>query len=382
MTERLIDAFEKREPYRHPLRGRILAHRVIAKLMIGTSLVLPLHLWNVHNINENIEVAENARINVDIRGEALDEENGDKAIVFINGFGTYDANNLVETFGEGFQEYIQDGQLWSVNYGNAPLSISEIAERIITLTEKMGVTRVDLVGYSAGGDVAVAVNDEIRATSSIDVPLIMGISTPDGTDNLRKEIQDATRNYLELLGKAPILAYYDPARFIGEAMLRQPLYMNDDETINIESFITTMDAILDDLGRKKFPSTKLLYDQYQAIENIDLEELINNITTKYEPNLLNPTLVYIGTGKGGYDYMVDDKTSGANFCKYAADAGLGCLLVNSPNAVHTKPEQSAEEYMQTFAEISPELQQMMAQEQNRYIRLTMPIPLNGVNIVR
>lgn len=340
---------------------------------------MPLHTWNVHNINENIEIAENARINIDQRGEALDPDNNNKATIFINGFGTYDANNLVHVFGEGFQEHIQDSQLWSVNYGNAPLSIDAIASRIITMTEKYDVQEINLVGYSAGGEVAVAVNDEIRATSSIEVPLIMGISTPDGSENLREEIKDMVQTYLEILGQVPLLAYYDPARFIGEAMLRQANYTNDDGGIDIVKFNETMAKIFEDLGRKKFPSTKLLYDQIQAIENIDLEDLISDMTDKYSPSLLNPTLAYIGTGEGGYDSMVDDKTSGDNFCRYALNAGLNCIIANSPNAVHTKPEESAEEYRQTFAEIGPHLQQMMAQERHMFNLLNQPIPHHGPN---
>jgi len=379
MKERLTESFEKRQVRANPDRWKHFGHKALSAVTIGSSIITPINILSIENINENIEAVENGRIDVSVILEAIDQSNNDKAVVFINGFNTNDADKMSRDLGPGYQQYIQDAQVLSLSYGNAPLSTQGIAEEIVQMTIDMNINEVSLMGYSGGGNIAHDVNRLIRRMSDVEIPYTLNISTANGLDGLRDATKEQIEFYSEVISHFPMLVYYDPARIIGELMIRQSHFTNDDGGYDPEKFFKVLGDINDDINDPDYAKTSLAYDQLQAIENIDIQEAINESAEQGQYGL-QTVYGYIGTGKGGYDYVVNDKKSGKEICGYAEEAGVHCVIQNTPNAVHTMPQLTIEEYNQTFKQMGEVLQSLAAQERRVFEQRNHPITQSDLPI--
>lgn len=338
-------AYERRrQKRRHAALNRTLA--TIALLAAGTSAY-------VHDVEENKTVQAEASIAIQVEGQALDETNNDNALIFIDGFGSYNANTLTNYMSKAIQPVI-DGQLWSVDYNNAPLETIDIAKNIIETALKQNVTSISLVGYSAGGDVAMQVQEEIHQASDLDIESITLISTPDGAQALRP----ARRDEIDLVEKfawIPGIQYSTPLRFLGELAFRADRYNTGPPIDRFQHFVSTATHINDSLNRNKLPGTWLMFDQMLAIEHADLEKRISTMEDIPEDQI-RPVIIYLGTAKPGYDYMVNDDKSSDDIGSYADKANIPFLSYDVPGAVHARIDIANDQYIKTLGDAATDIQ--------------------------
>jgi|GEM_PF-678755 len=315
------------------------------------------------DVHANMELQANASIGISVLGDAHEKSDASNALVFVDGFGSYDSISLTNSLGKAYQPTV-DGQLWSVNYNNAILNRTAIADKIVETAEARGVTSVSLVGYSAGGAISAELVQELTK-KNIDINLIAFNSTPNGAGGLRSERQNEI-GLVEKIKHIPGAQYSTPLRFLGEMAFRSGAYTAplDGDSLpentqtfgqNIAHFFDTAGNVRRDMRENKMPGTWLMFDQVLAIENANIKDRIEELGDLPDTKI-HPTIVYLGTGAPGYDYMVDDKKSAAEIGQYAADAGLPFYTAEVPGAIHSRPDLTVDAYVKTLTSMQDSIQ--------------------------
>ena len=290
----------------------------------------------------------------------LDPENNDKAIVFFDGFRSNNADELVLYRGEGLQNVL-DGQLWSVGYNNANLQPNTIGENIISLADEQGVDTLYFYGESAGGTIEMEAQAYVAEHSDITIAAHILNSVPDGAAGLRKARQDEIKT-VETLSVIPGAKYSSVVRFLGEMAFRSESFYKDGE-FNIDKAFSTTGEVIDVLQGDKVAGSWLMFDQLMAIEDADIQGHINKIG-ELPPEIQRPVVIYIGTAKPGFDYIVNDKLSAENIEQYALDANVPFIHLRVPGAVHSLPGVKVESFNTTLADAKNEIQKTIATEEN------------------
>ena len=298
------------------------------------------------DVRANQEIQATSTASVRVLDGALDEVHNNNAIVFIDGFGTNNADILTKYMGRAVQPVI-DGQLWSVDYNNAALSYDDIAESVIDTAGRRGVTSISFVGYSAGCPVSMQTNEKVAELSNLTVESIFMVSCPDGAQGLRQARQDEI-DLAERFKWIPGAQYSTPIRFMGELAMRSGSFTHGEDMYdNVQNFSETATRVKEAFDNNKLPGTWLMFDQLFAIENANINDRISNIAKQPDTDV-RPTIVYVGTAKPGYDYMVDDKYSSDNIGKYTDAADIPYFIENVPGAVHTRIDLANDEYILTL----------------------------------
>jgi len=331
--------------------------RVAPALLAITAIGLSAYSADVYS---NMKVQKEASIDVEVISEALDPDTNNSAIVFLDGFGTYDADYLTRQMSDVAHEIVE-GETWSVSYGNAPLNPRNIINDIIPLAEQRGITHVNLVGYSAGGIIGTQVAEGLIESSDLQVDTIGLISTPNGYDGLRK-YQQKEMGMASWVSDIPGAVYSTPVRFIGEMYFRRDRYTEANLLQNVSNFFEVTGQVSEDLNKEKLPGTWLLVDQTLAISNAHFEENLETISKAK----VKPVIYYLGTAKPGYDYMVDNKKSSNEICSLARKVMIECLIDNVPGAVHSLPAKAHKEYLETAQRIAPSVHDALERSLLRY----------------
>lgn len=300
------------------------------------------------DVQRNIEVQQEAEIDIQRLYEPLDSANQNTAIITIDGFGSYNANTVAKYLGPVAQEFM-DGQIWSVEYGNAVLESEAITEKVVELAKAYNVDTVGILGYSAGGNVGARVADELLHKTDLEVPLILAVSTPSGVDGLR-ELQLKEIEVAQTIEHIPGATHSSFVRYIGEMYFRRDRYDEGNLWERAIDAVGIHNWVIEDLQKDTLPGTWLLIDQVNVITNSRLEERFASIGEATDK--IPPTVVYLGTAEPGYDYVVNDDLSGANICRYARQSGLNCYNYAVPGAVHTRPDLANDSYLQTAKQIA------------------------------
>jgi len=315
--------------------------------LAGFALLLaaqPIAIYGA-DILYNYQVEAESSVDIDIRGEAIDESNNNSALIFFNGFGTNNASVPVKYVGPAMQDII-DGQLWSVDYGNAPLNAVDITRHILEEAEKQNVTRVSLIGYSAGGIIAIEVAKQLTAESSLSVELITAISTPDGIDGLQQDKQEEM-SLTETIALIPGATHSTHLRYVGEMFARQEQFTQGTAIDNITDFNRVSNHVLTALKDNRLPQTWLLVDQALAIANADLSSDISSVRSNTRTTRPLPVMLYLSSPGSG---MVNDSLSAESICNYAAQNNIECYTYEAPGAIHSRIDLGEESYNEALAQ--------------------------------
>lgn len=334
-----IDRLHRRDTLR-------TASHLAMTALLGVTPFVSVYAQDVYR---NMEVQANARIDIDRLYEPIDPANNNVAIVSIDGFGSYDARTVAKYLGPAAQEFL-DGQIWSVQYGNAPLDAQTITDKIIELADAYNVDTIALLGYSAGGVLGARIAEQLMKQTELDVPLLMQVSTPDGAEGLRRlQLQEIEAS--QTIEKIPGATYSSFVRYIGEMYFRRDRYDNGSPVEILSDALTVHQAVMKDLQKETLPGTWLLTDQVNVITSAHIEDRFASMADIEGET--PPVVVYLGTAEPGYDYVVNDKLSGSNICGYAHQHDMTCIRHNVPGAVHTRPDLANEAYLQTAELIGP-----------------------------
>lgn len=316
------------------------------------------------DVEDNQERQASSEAVVSVHEAPLNPKNDSSAIVFFNGFGTYDADSIAGTFGPGLKQTI-DGESWSISYGNAPLNSARLAEKIELMAEERNIDTIDIVGYSAGGVIGIDTAAELSDNPDLTIRSITTVSTPDGIDGLRPH-QRKELEFADTLGSIPGAKYSTAVRLAGEVYFMRDRFDSGNPIERIHDFGKTALFATENLQRPKFPGTWLLVDQALAIAEADIASNLELIKENYKTTKPNPTLMYIGTAEPGRDYMVNNEQSSQNICAYARTNAMPCSVHDVPGAIHTMPEKTPEEYTQTFIAAADDLAAGIESAQLRY----------------
>ncbi len=289
-----------------------------------------------------------SQISVDVHADPLDAEHAHTAVVFFDGFGSYDSDHLADTLAPGLK-HVLDGESWSVSYGNAPLASQEIGEAVVGLARERNKRELDLVGYSMGGIIALEAAAEITSHPDLTVRSITLVSTPDGLDGLRPH-QRAELDFAESFAQLPSAQYSTALRFIGEVYFMRDRYTSGPPGERAIEFVKAMGQARQNISGPKTPGTWLLIDQAFATASADLSRELQRVAENVGTGRPMPSILYLGTGAPGRDYMVDDDTSSKRLCGYAARHGIYCFARQVPGAIHTRPEYTVDAYEKTLAD--------------------------------
>lgn len=346
-SQQSIDRLHRRDTLR-------TASHLAMTALLGVTPFVSVYAQDVY---QNMEVQANAKIDVERLYEPLDPDNSNVAIVALHGFGNYDSKEVAKYLGPAAQIF-QDGQRWSVKYGNAFLEEQAITEKIIELSKAYNVDTISLLGYSGGGAISMRVAEQLMRQADLDVSLIIATSTPDGAKGLRQLQRDEIEvsQAIELI---PGAKYSSFVRYIGEMYFRRDQYDSGSPIEQLSDAFTVHQSVLEDLQKKDMPGTWLLTDQVNAITSAHIEDRIESMATMEGET--PPVVVYLGTAEPGYDYVVNDKLSGSNICGYAHEHDMTCIRYNVPGAVHTRPDLANDAYLQTAEAIGPMVRHALLQ---------------------
>lgn len=356
--DKSVDELAYAEKFRRRHTRRLLGAQA---LILATTTAIAVY-WG--DVQENKEVQSSATASIDVHQAPLNPDNNTSALIFFNGFGTYDADEIADTLSPGLKQHL-DGESWSVSYGNAPLNTQKIARHIIDLAEERNISTIDIVGYSAGGVIGIDTAAELASEEGVTIRSITTVSTPDGIQGLRphqrKELESA-----EILAAIPGAQYSTAVRFGGEVYFMRNRFDEGGLVTRINDFGKTALQAMDNLSRPNIPGTWLLVDQALAIADSDIEANLKKITEQYSDGRPLPSLLYLGTGDPGRDYMVDDDLSSSKICRYARLSKMICHAYDVPGAIHTMPAKTADAYTQTLEEAGSTLAQSIERSEHRY----------------
>lgn len=350
-----------RERRRFTWKSRLGRYGTIAAIGLG---VIASHYSA--DVNANISMESQSAARILERGAPLDESADDSALVFLTGVGTNNADTFAKYQRVAFQQVV-DGYVWSVDYDNAALDPEAIGEAIREKAQRDGVSRVSIIGRSAGGIVGTQVVEYLLQHSSLTIDLLALESVPDGLDGVRPDNIRSMEiaEYLTLIPGAQHSTYL---RVGLELWLRKAQYGLDPV-----KFAHTFTEVNDSVAEGRLPGSWLVVDQVLAISNARLEQRLAAIG-EAGADRQRPVVLYLGTAAPGYDTQVNDLVSGRNICGYAEEAGLHCLDYDVPGAVHSRPEVATDAYERITAFAAPVIERWIAEDAARLSLQRFAIP--------
>lgn len=341
-TEYQLQYLRRRERTRRRM-GRVGFVATSIGVLVGTAYWADV----AHNIQEEKE----AEPGIYILADPLDEENNHKATIILDGFNTMNANSYTREIGESIQQYA-DGELWSVDYNNAPLNGKTIFESAFELAEKRGITSISVATYSMGDIPGVEVATDFYVSSPLPVEKISITAGPSDVEGLQPYRQwelDFAKNVAEKIPGATHSTFW---RYVAELYFYKDYYIKDDG-FNIGTFMKVGGSILKHFWEGDYTSNSFLLSQIDAMNSSDIKQNLEEIGEASDPESedyngkLPPIVMYFGTGKGGYDAMVNNKYSSEKICEYAETSGMPCFQYYVPGAVHSEYYRSVKEYLST-----------------------------------
>ncbi len=314
------------------------------------------------DVRANQEIQAEASINIQIASPALDPANNHKALIFFNGLGTDNAEAITKFTGHSLQP-ILDGQRWSIGYNNAPLEKTVFAKKLIEAAHEQNADTFIFVGRSAGGNIIMQAQEEVRKYSSITIEAIVLDSTPVDIEALRPARQEEIA-IAHTIARIPGAEYSSAVRSIGEMASRIDSYNFGTPWQRIENFATTYTHVNESIDNNKLPGMWLMFGQLLAIQDTDFESRMENIA-KLPKSVVRPTMLYLHTAEPGVDPVVDTEKSSKAIAAFAHKYGIPFLDYGINGAVHTHPEIAVDAYAQTLTKAKVTILSTIAAEAAR-----------------
>ena len=366
--KKLLKKLEKKNRWRHKLA-----------LRVGAAAIAVSTITNAYwaDVQSNRTEQDAAEISLNVIASPLNEINSNKATVFIDGFNSFDADFLAGNMGPAVQQ-VADGELWSLSYNNAVLSRGKIYKTIIELAEERNIDSISIVGYSMGGIIGTEAASDIVKNTTLPVNSLIMVSTPDGSEGVRP-YQKEELSFMQWLSEwVPGAIDSSWFRFAGEVYFYRDNYLKGDYKDwstdfsyntglvenNIESFFRTFDSASERLNDPRATSLQLLSQQVYKVDRFNMLNELKTIADQRDEKQM-PVLLYLGTGKPGYDTVVNDELSSADFAEYTKETNIDYLSFLVPGAIHSHYFDTPEEYLHTFNEASIPMTQNLESEINR-----------------
>lgn len=349
---------------RHDQEGALRRRRAMMMTLSKVALVTSGLFLAAHtDIQVNKDIQETAQVQIDVRSDPETEHDTGHAIVVFAGYGSVNATIDAANIGDAFQEAL-GGEVWSVDYNNARIDPSQIAETISATAEARGIETISLVGRSAGGITAAETLVELnKHPRSFTTQALAFVSTPYGYQGLRQDKQRLI-DLTSVLEVVPDLAYSTPLRFMGEVAIRHTDYDSGTLTERMADFLETLKSVAQAMDNGYVPGVWLRADQLLTIQQADLQSTLASIGQDWSE--VPPTIMYFGTERPGFDDTVNDAASAEKIGEFAQVAQLQFLDYYVPNAVHNRPDSATDEYRLTLQSAQPQMMASFDQNQRTY----------------
>jgi len=302
------------------------------------------------DVRANQAIEAEADIEINYMGEALDPINNDKAILFLTGFNTMNADYLTQSIGKYVQS-VADGKKYSGNYNNANLDPKMIGQTFIKTLEASGdnVKTVRIVTESAGNGIGLHAAEYIQEHSDLTIDLFVMIAGPDGVETLVPARQEEIA-LVKQLAWIPGITYSTPLRYLVEMGFRSENYDEGTPLERAKNFITTSNIAIKAIGSHALTSTQLMSEQALSVETADIEASINNLDG-------HTTMVYLAIDK---DTVVRTQEASESIRGYAENNNIPYFKQTLPNAIHAMSGLSKKDYAKAFTNIKDEVQDSIA----------------------
>ena len=344
--DKKLARIEKRIEKRSKKRSRVMLK--IGATGLALNGILAAYQLDVAH---NMEQSRLSHPTISTIEDAQDSVDADSAIYFAAGFDTNDGEVFGKRVGGAYQQ-ITPGSTESINYEEAPLEPSEIAEQIILDAEQKHLTHISIAGNSMGGIIAVKTAEYIIEHSELVIDALYLNSTPDGTDGLRPSTESSMATMTRVMEFIPNAKYSKLARYVLTMGQSSGTYLGADNPLDfVGKFQAASHRAVTAISEKRQPGAWLAVDQAAAITHADLQDAINHIgELRGEKHM--PVIIYTGAEDPSDDKVVDIPKSSTSICSYATEAGLSCLFVPVPGAIHTSYLFDSEQYKKALATAS------------------------------
>jgi hypothetical protein len=336
-----------------------LAHRLRRGAKLAGVCLAATALVSHYSIDVTINRAHEEAASIQITEHKTDENaTNELATIFSDGYGSMNATVLARKFGSVVQN-VDGGLVKSADFGDAPISIRNLAQEVIEDANEDGSTVRNFFGFSAGG----LINLEAASTiindpdSNLRIKTIYLAGTPNGPESLAPD-QVENIALLNFLAEQGDNEYSSVLRF-GISMASD---YEQYEGKGITGFFDTWNSNMEQIRNRSEPGVRQLDDQALLIMNADVSKTLEEIGSMRGQKQM-PVIVYLA---GTNDTTVDNDTASESICKAAEEAGIQCLILVVPGAIHSVYNTNVDTYREVLIEAKDDIQALVESE-DRYL---------------
>jgi len=293
------------------------------------------------DVARNYSEEQSAVPDIKVIAQPADSKNAHKATVILDGFNRVNADAYALTMTDFIQHYA-DGELWSIQYNNAPLNGETLYKSVLDLAEKRNITTVSIATYSMGDGPGLEVATDIFTDSPLELETVSINLGPDGYEGVRPQMQ-SEHDFANFIATwVPSLAYSTFGRYGLEYWFYRDTFMKDG--FDFHKFLRLKNQIEHRFSNGEYTTNSFLLSQINALSHSRIKENIETIGKNPKKKKL-PNFIYFGVGEGGYDSIVDVDYSMKKIGSYVTKAGMRYFTHEVPGVAHAEYYRSVDEYM-------------------------------------
>lgn len=312
-----------------------------------------------YNIDVAINRAHEDAASIQLTEHVTEEvTTANAATIYSDGYGSMNATVLARKFGSAVQQ-VTEGTTKSADFGDAPISIPNLAKEIIEDAAADNSTVRNFFGFSAGGLINLETVSRIiqNPDSNLRIKTMYMAGTPSGPESLAAD-QVENIALLNFLAEQGDNEYSSVLRFGISMASDYPQYEHE----GIGGFIDTWISNSEQIRNRAEPGVRQLDDQALLIMNADIQKTLQEIGSMRGQKQM-PVIVYLA---GDADTTVDNDIASKAVCEAAENAGIQCLILVVPGAIHSVYNTSIETYRDVLANAEGTINSLVESEDRLY----------------
>jgi len=316
--------------------------RGVAKAAFGVmALTVPISSYWTNDVLPAREDLAREHSTIEHISPAKGPGDADLATIELVGLGNVDAATTAET------ENVY-GQVWAVRYSNRGIDTHEIADMIEHEAEENGVDRLNLVGHSMGGIVALEVARYIHDESDIDVLSVVLDCTPIDLDAVRPDVRTQGEEMARWISEIPGARESRTLRTLVEISARRERFMEGntwaDPSFDFDKFEEVVGEVMrDKILSDDAASNGLIEVQFAIITDSaarsSLKALANEKGDKF-----SPVIILIRPRNGNNDTVVDVDYTQRVLEDESKRNKSELVVISLDDTGHANPNQSPDSY--------------------------------------
>ena len=215
------------------------------------------------------------------------------------------------------------------------LNTKTMAQKIIDLAKLLGKKRVNAVGESMGGIIAIETMVEVLETSELEVPFIVLDSTPSSIDSVWPEKLGFIDWVTWVMSAVPGIEYSKDASFVGQYLAHVWSHFSEFSQQNLFENAGDAYRLYKDVNSPGAASLQLIQTEYNAIVAANMPDSLQRLGKL--PTRAKPILVLFQPADVTADDTINSTKSAAEYRQFAKDANLTLLIVRVPGITHANP---------------------------------------------